>query len=84
MGKQVFKFRIHTGQYDSDGELCVFWIGGRLIPDGPNHAWVTTPKGEKVLRCERKHIESVDNQEITASLKRERILAERHRKKETN
>lgn len=84
MAKQIFKFRIHTGQYDSDGELCLFWIGGRLVPDGADHVWVTTPNGDKILRCEKKDVEPVDDQEISKSLLIERDIVNRHRKSTQN
>ncbi len=74
MSKGIFKFRIHTGQYDSDGEICLFWIGSGLVPDGPDHVWMTTPAGENVLRVEKSKVEPVDDKEIAENLMHEAKL----------
>jgi len=76
----IYRFRIHTGQYDSDGEQCILWMGGGLIPDGAEHVWLTTPDGKKVLRAERAKVEPVSKTEVVESMVREAEIIHRNRK----
>lgn len=68
---QIYRFRVHLGTWDEHGENCLMCIGGRLIPDGPRHVWLTSPRGEKVLRVERTKIEPLSVDEAVESFMRE-------------
>lgn len=80
----LYKFRVRTGRWDERGELFMFWIGGRVIPDGPHYVWLTNPKGEKILQVKRSDLEPVDNHEVTRYMMREMDLAKKETKSPLN
>lgn len=75
--KTVFKFRVHTGQWDAHGEKCLLIVGGGLKPDGKNRVWLTKPNGEKLFSVHRSQVEPVSNDEAHKSIVREFELAKK-------
>lgn len=84
--KPIYHFRVRLGLFDSDGENCLLWIGGRLIPDkkDPRTVWLTTPDGKKVFQALRSSVEPLSIQEAEETIVNEAMLKQAHRKSPQN
>jgi hypothetical protein len=87
MSKPItYKFRVHTGQFNADGEICMMFCGGRLVPDDKekDSVWLTTPKGEKVFLVKKSMVDPVDNREMAEALLDEAEIIRRSKNAHNN
>lgn len=56
-----------------EGQFLTF-IGGRLIPDGKDHVWITSPTGKKVVRVPRTAVSPSSHKELIKRMINDRLM----------
>jgi len=65
---------LHHFVIETSEGLCFTWIGGRLIPDGKDHVWLTTPGGRKVFRALRKEVSPSSPEDFIKRVKNDQLM----------